>query len=643
MEKVVKTIQTRNGGTVSLIEPDNGRQFFRYEAGSVATSDSFRYIIRQHGQEDTATVNIQVNLPQSDQNDDQKNFNNALKGFLNCADAFMDGSPGTQALTNLLGIDEGDILNDDWMQKVFSSFRFIDYAKEAEALQFENHLGHYHYSASKGYWDYEPGGKTAVLHFPSSPDTEENDTEWEIYYIETEPRKTESGFYHLPVAIRTQLRVKGELLLSFKVNEVNYLQDTAIPLYADIEAVAWPYVLHVSLKSQGQKEFFIRGTIKDEKGGCYMDIDTSWHVNQDLRDKLDENHIHMAHGDLNINDIGFTNLNSLWEAAKANIEDQQELDKVVKIDCLLKGKKIGNVRYILKEEIVELTYLDGTRQNISDIVVEHFKRYFQEPKPTGEVRNNAFDLSAHTTYRASAKPITTMADVRKKTTSNLTQAVRRRTIRNGANLSQIGEALARLFRVEERAPYHPYDSVYTPATGHLPHMPDPGYISPGFKDDPIKPREPEPKTTLTTPDDQPRLTPKPGTIKNPEVKPSKVGTKTPIKPVSKDEVSIKATTTPPKSTTIKPKGTSTIKPKGTTTVKPKETSTIKAATTPVKATTTKPKTASSTIKPASSTTKKATTAAKTVKAPTTIKPVEGLEGTAIKPKSTTIKKTTKPK
>ncbi len=642
MEKVVKTIQTRNGGTVSLIEPDNGRQFFRYKAGSVATSDSFRYVIRQHGQEDTATVNIQVNLPQSEQDDDQKNFNNALKGFLNCADAFMDGSPGTYALTNLLGIDEGDILNDDWMQKVFSSFRFIDYAKEAEALQFENHMGHYYYSLGEGYWDYKPGGNAAVLHFPSSPESEENDTEWIIDYIKTEPRKTESGFYHLPVAVSTQLSVKGELLLAFKVNEVNYLEDTAIPLYADIEAVAWPYVLHVSLKSQNQKEFFIRGTIKDQKGGCHMDIDTSWHVYQNLRDTLDENYIHMVHGDLNINDIGFTNLNSLWEAAKANIEDQQELDKLVKIDCLLKGKKIGNVRYIMKEEMVELTYLDGTRQNISDIVVEHFKRYFQEPKPTGEVRNNAFDLSAHTTYRASTIPVTTMADVRKKTTSNLTQAIRRRTIRNATSLDQIGEALARLFRVDERTTYNPDDSVYTPGTGHVPHVPDPGHTNPGFKDDTVKPRPTEPKTTLITPVDNPRLVPKPETIKTPEVKPSKVGTKTQVKPVGKDQVSIKATATTPKATTIKPKGTSTVKPKATT-VKPKATTTVKAATTPVKPVSTKPGTTTSTVKKASSTTAKPTTAAKTVKAPTTIKSVEGIEGTAIKPKSTTIKKTTKPK
>ncbi|GAB5526564.1 MAG: hypothetical protein Roseis2KO_44360 [Roseivirga sp.] len=631
MEKVVKTIQTRNGGTVSLIEPDNGRQFFRYQAGSVATSDSFRYVIRQHGQEDTATVNIQVNLPQNNQNDNQKNFNNALKGFLNCADAFMDGSPGTQALTNLLGIDEGDLLNDDWMQKIFSSFRFIDYAKEAEALEFGNHIGHYHYSAVKGYWDYEPGGNSAVLHFPSSPQSEENDTEWIIDYIKTEPRKTESGFYHLPVAVSTELRVKGELLLAFKVNEISYLEGTAVPLYADIEAVAWPYVLQVSLKSQDQKEFFIRGTIKDQKGGCHVDVDTSWLVYQDLRDELDENYIHMAHGDLNINDISFTNLNSLWEAAKANIEDQQELDKLVKIDCLLKGKKIGDIRYIIKEEMVELTYLDGTRQNISDMVVEHFKRYFQEPKPTGEVRNNAFDLSAHTTYRASTIPVTTMADVRKKTTSNLTQAVRRRTIRNGVSFSQIGEVLARLFRVEETTTYNPYDSVYMPDKGHLTHTPDPGIINPGFKDEPVKPHMTEPKTTLITPEDKPRLTPKPGTIKSPEVTPSKTGTKTPVKPVSKDEVSIKATATPPKSTTIKPKGTTTIKPKGT--------STVKAAATPVKPVSTTPKAGTSTTKKTSATGTKATT----VKAPTTIKPVEGLEGTTIKPKSTTIKKTTRPK
>ncbi len=630
MEEVIKTIETKKGGKVSLIKPDNGRPFFRYLAGAVATTDSFRYVIRQHGQEDTATVNIQVKLPQANENDDRKNLNNALKGFLNCVDAFMDGTKSTMALTNLLGIDEGDVLNDDWLEKVFSSFRFIDYAKETEALEFEQHYGQYHYVAEEGYWKFEPGGNSAVLHFPSSAKSAGNDTEWVIDYIKTTPMKTEKGFYHLPIAASMRLGIKGEQLLGFKLNEVNYLEGTAIPLFGNLEAVAWPYVLRVNLESRDQKEFTIRGSIKDEKGGCHLDIDTVWHVNQDLRDKLQDEHLHMVHGHVNINEIAFTNLHTLWEAAKSNIDNQEELDKVVRIECLLKGKKIGDVRYIIKEEAVELTYLDGTRQNISDIVIEHFKQYFNEPKPTGEVRNNAFNMSAHTSFRVATTPVITIADTRKNTTNSLAQAIRRRTIRKG-DLSKIGREIARLFRVEEETPYYPYpgDSfVHTPyIPGSLTTTPDVRPESPEPKPGLINPGIIKPKTPLVTPDDKPELSVKPAGLKTPVVKPAKPAATATIKP----------SVTPEKAATIKPK-TSTIKPKGTSTVKPAS-ATIKPASTTVK-----PKTSTAKTKPKTTTVKKAsatTAKPKTIKAPTTIKPVTGAKKLTTKP--TTIKKTTKPK
>lgn len=622
MEEIIKTIKTKKGGQVSLIKPDNGRPFFRYLAGAVATTDSFRYVIRQHGQEDTATVNIQVKLPLTNDNDGQKDFNNALKGFLSCTDVFMDGTKSTMALTNLLGIDEGVVLNDDWLDKVFSSFRFIDYAKETEALEFEQHYGQYHYVAQEGYWKFEPGGNSAVLHFPASPESQENDTEWVIDYVKTIPTKTESGFYHLPVAVSTHLSIRGEKLLSFNINEMSYLDGTAIPLFADIEAVAWPYVLRINLESPDEKEFAIRASLQDEKGGCNLDIDTVWLANQDLRSKLQDEHVHMVHGQVSLNEIAFTNLHTLWEAAKSNVDNQEELDKMIRIECLLKGKKIGDVRYIIEEEAVELTYLDGTRQNISDIVIEHFKQYFNEPKPTGEVRNNSFNLSAHSSFRASAKPITSITDTRKKASSNLAQAVRRRTIRKG-DLSKIGLGIARLFKVEEEPPYYPYpgDSFV-----HTPHFPDDLTITPHVlpvdpapKPGLVDPVTVKPKTPLVTPADKPELTVKPGTSEAPTVKPPKA--------------TIKPSATPDKATTIKP--ASTVKPKGTTTIKP-ATSTVKPAATV--------KPSSATIEPKTTTVKKATSTTpkpKTTTAPTTIKPVTGVEKATTTP--TTIKKTTKPK
>jgi hypothetical protein len=590
MEEIVKTITTNKGGKVSLIKPDKGLPFFRYLAGAVATTDSFRYVIRQHGQEDIATVKIEVTQPQDEQPDDQKKFNNELQAFLKCMDAFMDGSPGTMALTNLLGIDEGDVLNDDWLNKIFIGFKYVDYAREGEPLIFEEHLGIYTYLPEDNYWQFEPGGKVVTLKFPSSPDVKKNDTEWVIDHLKTIPTKTEDGLYHLPVSLETRLSINEKLLLELRINEVKYLEETAIPLHLDVQAIAAPYAMHLRLESKNGQEFAIQGGISSPDG-CHLDIDTAWFVNQDLREKIDEEQVVLVKGELNINNITFNNLGSFWEAAKADISDQDELDKLMNVECLLEGKKIGDIRFLIKEEIVQLVYLDGSRQNISDIVVEHFKQYFNEPKPNGELRNTAFDLSASTAFRKMPTATTSLGQVKTKTTKNLTQAVRQRTIRSGANLSDLAADIAVFFKEEERISSPGDDFIRSP------------YPAGDFT--PVAP--------LITPDDKPDLGLKPVEVKEPIAKaPGKTGpavtitsdaTKT-VKPVA-----TKVTTPKPKAPTKKPdaKEVKPAEPKAV--AKPKTVAQPKAAAKP-KATTTKKTPAKTTTTAKKSTVKKVAEPAK---------------------------------
>ena len=88
MEDIIKTITTKKGARVSLVQPQEGRPFFRYEAGASAIIDSFRYIIRQHGQEDTATVTVNVEVP-VEEDTAQDHFNQQLQGFLKCMEKLI--------------------------------------------------------------------------------------------------------------------------------------------------------------------------------------------------------------------------------------------------------------------------------------------------------------------------------------------------------------------------------------------------------------------------------------------------------------------------------------------------------------------------------------------------------------------------
>lgn len=595
MEEVLKTIQTKKGGTVSLIKPDNGNPFFRYLAGAVVTTDAFRYVIRQHGQEDTATVNIQVNAPQNDQPDDQQDFLKALNGFLNCVDNFMDGSPSIMALTNLLGIDEGDVLNDDWLRSIFTNFYFFDSAKEAPEINLKDYAGQYSYDLEAGYWDFQPGGEAVLITFPSGPDAKENDATWTLKRLKTKFHKIDTDTHHLPLGFDMEMTVKGQQIFSVVADEIAYLEETAIPINANLEAVALPYVLRFKLSQENEQEFDVRCTVSDEDG-CNLDLNTRWLVNQDLKQKLQGENIQLTKGEVSLNEITVTGLETLWMATQQSIYEQQKLDDLLKLNCLMAGKKIGDLKYQIREEIVELVFEDGKRLNVSDIIKEHFKQYFNAPKPDGNLRNTAFDMAEPTTHRTMARPATGTQETGTRVLNSLTEAVRKRTVKLGSNTPAAVTSITSIFKKEAPKVATVFNPGIMDSTGNIIPLIDTGEVS--HLHDKV----------FTIPDDimvtaaDKTITAAPRTSTK-TITPVKATT---VKPASTDaKTATTKTITPTKTTTVKPASTKatttkTITPTKATTVKPAST-TAKVATaktiTPTKTTTVKPATTKITIKP----------------------------------------------
>lgn len=461
MEDIIKTIITKAGARVSLVQPEEGRPFFRYEAGANALTDSFRYIIRQHGQEDTATVTVNVDVP-VEENTPRDYFNQQANGFLKCIEKAMDGSPATMALTNLLGIDEGDPLNDDWLDEVFQNFRFFDYAvEEGKPFNMADHFGRYIYVPG-GYWEVQKADERVEIMFPSTREVYENDTVFTLKEYKSTEVKQEKGVYNYPTHFNASLHIKDQPYFNLTLGgsgakaETEYHYPSGIPIAFDISFTANPYSLNTVLRNEGGKQFQAMIQAKDADG-CRFTAKTEFELYGEWWERMEDDQIHITMATLQFNDLEFRGLETFIMAVEQAVETQEKVDELVDILCYYKDEPIGKIRFDVEQELVLIEYKDGTSQNINDMVENFLDKYFNQDKPDGTPRNHAFNIGEDKRYRSLRKSAPSVKGSLSNVGSKLAEGYRRRTSRAGVDMKKVVSVMDNFFVQERKTAAAPYD------------------------------------------------------------------------------------------------------------------------------------------------------------------------------------------
>ena len=459
-EEIIKTIETKKGVKVSLIKPEGGLPFFRYHAGSKAIRDSFRYIIKQYGLTDTATVNVQVESPVLPENDQEK-FNEMLDYFLEtCVKKFMDGTRGTLALTNLFGIDEGEPLNNDWINVVFKRFEEVFNPEEGNFV-FEKHIGDYKY-VGEGGWEFsENESENIRIYFPSTREVWEADEtkdakliveSYQNVKVQYERSETDIRTFYLPQSFKADFYIGHERYYGASLNGKEsgiptIYHGEGIPISFDLRVYVNPYeiqfVTQTTITKAKKTKSHIQLQIKE--GDCKLGLETRIELAHDDLDNIDEADVKIPMADLIVNELTFNKLGTLFEAAKDEDLTQEELDQFVDIDVLMKGKKIGDIWFMLENEDIEMEFFDGARLNISDRFIKFFDDYFNNTKEDGMPRNDAFYYRGSTSYRAREESAASLKEAQKKAIERVLSGFRKRFSRKTIDNAQRTEAVKTYF------------------------------------------------------------------------------------------------------------------------------------------------------------------------------------------------------
>jgi len=473
-EEIIKTIKTKKGAKVSLVKPAEGLPFFRYHAGSSALIDNFHYIIKQHGMSDTAKVTVDVELPASNDGP-QRQFNEELDSFFSCLEFFMDGSKGTLALTNLLGIDEGVPLNDDWIEDVFDGFTEVFPPADNGKFDFEERIGEYHFVIKEGVWKQEKSNSKLInIYFPSSPEQKENDVLLTIEnyeYKEVKIIHEDNEIYYLPVSFASELYIGKERYFAAYLNGKNSRIPTeyhpyGLPISGELQLYVNPYDISLQVTHQVNKQkgldlsvYFI---IQD-RGKCKLGIDSVVSLAHDDFDNLESDQIKFPTGNLIVNGITFTNLGSLYEAGIKELATQEEIDKILDVGVEMDGKRIGKVRVILDSPVdidkdgradievdVVVEFNEGTTQSIRDKFIKHFDEYFSNTKPDGTPRNDAFNYRGSASYKTSEAPPVNMKEAELRAADSMLSGFRKRFSRKPIDNKKRAETLKGFFMGENQ-------------------------------------------------------------------------------------------------------------------------------------------------------------------------------------------------
>lgn len=446
-EEIVKKIETKAGGIVSLVKPATGFPFFRYKAPAHAVKDTFRYIIKQYGLTDTASVIIQVDS--SVEIDDQKKFNEEYDHVFNCITFFVNGSIGTKTLRNVFGIEQGEYLNNKWLDEVFNGIEKVFPPIKNGEFYFEKYVGVYNYKRDSGWQKPEPS-KGIVINFPSSPIAEKNDVSLviESYELFPKPFKDGESEFYLPVSFRAFLQLSGKDLFGAQLGKgkiPTQYHPSGVPIAFDLDVFVDPYQIKFVTTNEKAVVFKSSFSIK-EKEECSLILNTEFVI--EPMDTTDlgkfELRLKSIQGDLSLNGTTFSNLESLFKISQLKEKTQEAIDKVFDIGVSLGEKRIGKLAYVLDKEIIEIVFADGTRQDITKRLVDFFDLYFKK-KDSESIASKVEDGSKPVSM---AKSMTTTTLTQSAEVSKLEAIATGLKTRFAINLKPDSEnpgSLARLF------------------------------------------------------------------------------------------------------------------------------------------------------------------------------------------------------
>ena len=318
--------------------------------------------------------------------EDRQNIQNSFDAVVHCVETFKNGPAVNVLFREFLGLSEGEIFNEEWIENVEAGLDAVislDNIEENDRFDINFYAGTYSYNIDTDTWSKanDQSGQV-VFKFPSGPEATSNNATLTISNYSDEAATIESETLYLPKKATVNLDVDGVTILHLKLNDVTYASnaDFEIPVKVDFEIYMNPFTLSLVVGQSTTKDFELSLNLTDGND-CNIGVDVTAKLNSDDYENITENNIESVTVVVTANDLKVQTLTGIAELLKLEDPTENDINTLIDLDVLFKDIKIADLKWDENGQTVIIFYKDGTSEDTSnfyDEFVEDIKSIFDE-------------------------------------------------------------------------------------------------------------------------------------------------------------------------------------------------------------------------------------------------------------------------
>ncbi len=302
--------------------------------------------------------------------EDKTNIRNSLDNVLNGIEAMKNGDAIT-AIDDFLNIQDGEVLNEDWIEELFEELDEhidIDYVEETNKFNFSSHTGTYTWQSSSESWtkSNNPSDKI-VFEFPAKRGSSSNNAIASFNSYQDKNITFDGEQFWLPTSLSFNLKIDNNEIILLNLNKVIYEEsDFSIPIEIDVDMKVKPYNFSFKANRETSKKFHFE--IKyDNNGSDKFSMITDISLAHSDYENIDlEDDIKYASGEISYDELSIPFDCDIETLIALDDPTENQINSLINVDVFFNGQKIGDLEYKdLGSEEVYIVYKDGSSENTS--------------------------------------------------------------------------------------------------------------------------------------------------------------------------------------------------------------------------------------------------------------------------------------
>jgi hypothetical protein len=306
----------------------------------------------------------------------QESMNSLLTSIEN-----LKNGEAVRALDRFLKMSEGDALNSDWVQKLFSQLDDqinLGYVDESNRFYFERHTGTYTWDPVMEQWNKSTSPEDQiVIKFPAQKSADDNNAVLKFKSYSDKNLSFNQEYIYLPKSLEANLKVDGEELFMVQLNEANYMDsDFSIPSKLDLDVKIKPFSYNIKMSQKSASEFHMEFSF-DESGSHNFTLTSditlkdSNYENFELYDDVE-----YVSGNITYEKLKLSYNADLGTLMALSDPTENQINSLVNVEVLYNKQNIGKLEYRKydKEHEIYIIYKDESSENTA----KYYKPFIEE-------------------------------------------------------------------------------------------------------------------------------------------------------------------------------------------------------------------------------------------------------------------------